>query len=64
MIPSLLKSQLFTKCLIKAEFEKSVRELYRSLKEKTLEYQHGAVLALGHSFGRRILTDRIREPKK
>ena len=64
-MPCWLKFPLFTiSSLIKAEFEKSVRELYRSLKEKTLEYQHGAVLALGHSFGRRILTDRIREPKK
>ena len=64
-MPCWPKFQLFTiSSLIKAEFEKSVRELYRSLKEKTLEYQHGAVLALGHSFGRRILTDRIREPKK
>jgi len=50
--------------LNKGDFEKAVRELYRSLKEKTLEYQHGVLLALGYSFGRKILCDRIKEPKK
>ena len=37
------------------EFEKAVTDLTRSMKEKQLEFQHGAILALGHSFGRRLM---------
>ena len=33
----------------------------RSLKEKQLEFQHGAILALGHSFDRRLLLARLSE---
>ena len=50
--------------LNKGEFEKAVRELYRSLKEKTLEYKPGVLIAIGYRFGRKILCDRIKEPKK
>ena len=41
------------------DFEKSVRDLSRSLKEKQLEFQHGAILALGYTFGRRGLLARM-----
>ena len=41
------------------DFEKSVRDLSRSMKEKQLEFQHGAILALGYSFGRRCLLARM-----
>ena len=44
------------------EFEKAVRDLSRSVKEKQLEFQHGATLALGHSFGRRVLLGRAPQP--
>ena len=37
------------------EFERTMADLTRSFKEKGLEMQHGIVLALGYSFGRRIL---------
>ena len=41
------------------DFEKSVKDLSRSMKEKQLEFQHGAILALGYSFGRRCLLARM-----
>ena len=50
--------------LNKPDFEKAVKDLTRSMKEKQLEYQHGAVLAVGNSFGRRILLARIKDPKQ
>jgi len=50
--------------LNKPDFEKAVKDLTRSLKEKQLEYQHGAVLAIGNSFGRRILLARMKDPKQ
>ena len=34
--------------LSEQEFDKAVSDLTRSLKEKQLEFQHGAILALGH----------------
>ena len=39
-------------------FQKAFVELTRSFKEKSLEFQHGIVLALGHGFGRRMLLSR------
>lgn len=36
-------------------FEKAMVELTRGFKEKSLEYQHGVIVALGFSFGRRFL---------
>ena len=36
-------------------------ELTRSFREKSLELQHGIVLALGHAFGRRALLSRMGE---
>ena len=39
-------------------FGKAFTELTRSFKEKSLEFQHGIVLALGHGFGRRALLSR------
>merc|ERR1719483_652930 len=50
--------------LNKPDFEKAVKDLTRSLKEKQLEYQHGAALAIGNSFGRRILLARMMDPKQ
>lgn len=50
--------------LNKPDFEKAVKDLTRSMKEKQLEYQHGAVLAVGNSFGRRILLARMKDPKQ
>ena len=41
------------------DFEKAVKDLTRSMKEKQLEFQHGALLALGYSFGRRNLLARM-----
>ena len=37
------------------DFEKAIKELLRSFKEKSLEHQHGILLALGYSFGLNIL---------
>ena len=39
-------------------FGKAYVELTRSFKDKSLEFQHGIVLALGHGFGRRALLSR------
>ncbi|TRY72263.1 hypothetical protein TCAL_11939 [Tigriopus californicus] len=36
-------------------FEKAMGDLTRGFKEKSLEYQHGVIMALGFSFGRRFL---------
>ncbi len=47
-----------------ADFEKAITELTRSFKEKSLEFQHGIVLALGHSFGRKILLTRLESPSE
>ena len=44
------------------EFERTMKELSRGFKDKQLEFQHGVLLALGHSFGRRILL--IRQENK
>ena len=52
---------LVSASLSEQEFDKAVTDLTRSLKEKQLEYQHGAILALGHSFGRRLLLARLSE---
>ena len=46
---------LVSAALSEQEFDKAVTDLTRSLKEKQLEFQHGSILALGHSFGRRLL---------
>ena len=54
---------LVSSVLSVAEFEKAVGDLVRSVKEKQLEYQHGAILALGHSFGRRVLLARMSDPR-
>ena len=48
--------------LNKPDFEKAMRELGKGLKERSLEYQHGVLLALGHAFGRRLLLARIQNP--
>ena len=37
----------------------TVKYLTRSMKEKQLEFQHGAILALGYTFGRRSLLARM-----
>jgi len=50
--------------LNKPDFEKAVKDLTRSMKEKQLEYQHGAGLAIGNSFARRILLARMKDPKQ
>jgi len=50
--------------LNKPDFEKAVKDLTRSMKEKQLEYQHGAGLAIGYSFARRILLARMKDPKQ
>ena len=52
---------LVSAALSEQEFDKAVTDLTRSLKEKQLEFQHGAILALGHSFGRRLLLARLGE---
>ena len=45
--------------LDKEDFERILKDLSRGFKEKQLELQHGVLLALGHSFGRRILLSRV-----
>ena len=46
------------------DFEKAISDLTRSIKEKQLEYQHGAILSLGYSFGRRLLLARMKNPEE
>jgi proteasome component ECM29 len=48
--------------LDRGDFEKAITDLCRSFKEKSLEFQHGIVMALGFSFGRKILLTRINSP--
>ena len=47
--------------MARPDFEKAVRELSRSIKEKQLEFQHGAVLALGYSYARRSQVGRVED---
>jgi len=53
---------LVAAALNKPDFEKAVRDLSKGFKERSLENQHGILLALGHAFGRRLLLARIENP--
>jgi len=53
---------LVTAGLSMAVFEKAMKDLAKGVKEKGLEFQHGAVLALGNSFGRKVLLGRMAQP--
>merc|ERR1719341_3095950 len=53
---------LVASALNKSDFEKAVRDLSKGFKERSLENQHGILLALGHAFGRRLLLARIENP--
>jgi hypothetical protein len=44
------------------DFEKAMRDLGKAVREKGLEHQHGALLALGHGHGRRVLLTRMSGP--
>jgi len=53
---------LLAASLNKPDFERVVADLVKGVKEKTLEFQHGALLALGYAFGTRILLSRMNNP--
>jgi len=55
---------LIASTLDKQDFEKAIKELSRGFKDKSLEFQHGVLLALGYSFGARILKSRIKDPSQ
>ena len=55
---------IVTSTLGKNEFEKVMKDVAKGVREKGLEYQHGAVLALGQSYGRCLLLERMKKAGK
>jgi proteasome component ECM29 len=39
-------------------FFKAISDLQKSFKEKTVEFQHGIIITIGYSFGRKVLLSR------
>lgn len=50
---------LVSAVLTDQEFDKAISDLTRSMKEKQLEFQHGAILSMGYSFGRRLMLAKL-----
>ena len=50
---------LVTGPMVRQDFERAMKDVAKVVREKGLEYQHGAVLALGQSLGRHVLLARM-----